>query len=35
MIRLADWEEGNYKNSDKDDPKIGMVRLGGGKLQEF
>eukprot|EP00301_Raphidiophrys_heterophryoidea_P022257 c6458_g1_i1.p1 GENE.c6458_g1_i1~~c6458_g1_i1.p1 ORF type:complete len:738 (+),score=165.86 c6458_g1_i1:41-2215(+) len=26
MIRLADWEEGNYKNSDAADPKIGMPR---------
>jgi len=26
VIRLADWEEGNYKNSDKDKPDIGMRR---------
>ncbi len=26
MIRLADWEEGNYRNSDVFDPKIGMPR---------
>lgn len=25
-IRLADWAEGNYRNSDKDDPNIGMRR---------
>jgi len=26
VIRLADWEEGNYQNSDKDKPEIGMRR---------
>merc|ERR1711988_608381 len=26
VIRLADWEEGNYMNSDKDKPEIGMRR---------
>jgi len=26
MMRLADWDEGNYRNSDKDDPNIGMPR---------
>merc|ERR1711988_1539483 len=26
VIRLADWAEGNYKNSDKDKPEIGMRR---------
>lgn len=26
VIRLADWVEGNYKNSDKDIPEIGMRR---------
>lgn len=26
LIRLADWEEGGYKNSDKDIPEIGMPR---------
>merc|ERR1712137_949340 len=25
-IKLRDWEEGNYKNKDKDDPNIGMRR---------
>mmetsp|Transcript_15380 Transcript_15380/g.38770 ORF Transcript_15380/g.38770 Transcript_15380/m.38770 type:complete len:685 (+) Transcript_15380:438-2492(+) len=25
-IRLKDWDEGNYRNIDKDDPKIGMRR---------
>ena len=31
-IKLIDWEEGNYRNSDRDDPKIGMPRgeVGGG-----
>jgi long-subunit acyl-CoA synthetase (AMP-forming) len=26
VIRLADWAEGNYQNSDKDKPEIGMRR---------
>jgi long-subunit acyl-CoA synthetase (AMP-forming) len=26
VVRLADWAEGNYKNSDKDRPEIGMRR---------
>jgi len=26
VIRLADWPEGNYMNSDKDDPEVGMRR---------
>jgi long-subunit acyl-CoA synthetase (AMP-forming) len=26
VIRLADWQEGNYMNSDKDKPEIGMRR---------
>ena len=26
VIRLADWPEGGYSNSDKDKPEIGMRR---------
>lgn len=26
VVRLADWQEGNYMNSDKDKPEIGMRR---------
>ena len=25
-IKLRDWDEGNYRNSDKDDPEVGMRR---------
>ena len=25
-VKLVDWDEGGYRNSDKDDPAIGMPR---------